>query len=40
VSEQIHMAMERVDGLIAGVIDTMRSGDTLILTSDHGISKV
>jgi 2,3-bisphosphoglycerate-independent phosphoglycerate mutase len=36
VTEQIHMAMERVDGLIAGVIDTMRSGDTLILTSDHG----
>jgi len=36
VAEQIHMAMERVDGLIAGVLDTMRSGDTLLLTSDHG----
>lgn len=38
VTEQIHMAMamERVDGLIAGVLNTMHSSDTLILTSDHG----
>ncbi|MGQ9549490.1 MAG: metalloenzyme [Roseiflexus sp.] len=35
-AEQIHMAMERVDGLIAGALDTMRLGDTLLLTGDHG----
>lgn len=36
IAEQVHMAMERVDGLLAGVLDAMRSGDTLILASDHG----
>lgn len=35
VKEQIHIAVERVDGLIAGVIDIMHSSDMLILTGDH-----
>ncbi len=34
--EQIHMAMERVDGMIRGALEAMRPGDTLVLTSDHG----
>jgi 2,3-bisphosphoglycerate-independent phosphoglycerate mutase len=33
---QVHTAMARIDGLLAGVLATMRSSDTLVLTSDHG----
>lgn len=33
---QIHAAMARIDGLIGGVLDAMRPGDTLVMTSDHG----
>ncbi|MEN9933491.1 MAG: hypothetical protein RLZZ387_70 [Chloroflexota bacterium] len=36
ITEQIHDALERIDGLIAGVLEAMRPGDTLLLTSDHG----
>lgn len=33
---QIHTAMTRIDGLIAGALDAMRPHDTLVVTSDHG----
>jgi hypothetical protein len=36
IVEQVHMAMERVDGMITGALDAMRPGDTLVLASDHG----
>ena len=34
--EQIHLAMNRLDGLIGGVLETLRSQDSLLITSDHG----
>lgn len=36
VVAQIHDAMARIDGLIAGALAAMRPGDTLVMTSDHG----
>jgi hypothetical protein len=36
VEAQIHMAIELLDGLIGGVLDTIRPEDTLLITSDHG----
>ncbi|HWQ13198.1 MAG TPA: metalloenzyme [Roseiflexaceae bacterium] len=36
VAAQIHAAMSRIDGLVAGVLAAMRPEDTLLLTSDHG----
>jgi 2,3-bisphosphoglycerate-independent phosphoglycerate mutase len=34
--EQIHTAMERIDGLLGGLLAAMRPEDTLLVTSDHG----
>lgn len=36
IAEQVHMAIERVDGMIRGALDALHPGDTLVLTSDHG----
>jgi hypothetical protein len=36
ITAQIHDAMARIDGLLAGVLATMRPSDTLVLSSDHG----
>lgn len=36
VLAQIHDAMARIDGLIAGALAAKRPGDTLVMTSDHG----
>jgi hypothetical protein len=36
IEQQIHLAVSRLDGLIGGVLQAMRSEDTLLLTSDHG----
>lgn len=36
VTKQIHEAMARIDGLLAGLLAAMRPEDTLLLTSDHG----
>jgi 2,3-bisphosphoglycerate-independent phosphoglycerate mutase len=36
VREQIHLAMSRLDGLIGGVLETLRPQDSLLITSDHG----
>ncbi|HET9224767.1 MAG TPA: metalloenzyme [Roseiflexaceae bacterium] len=33
---QIELAMNRLDGLIGGVLETLRSQDSLLITSDHG----
>jgi 2,3-bisphosphoglycerate-independent phosphoglycerate mutase len=36
VREQIHLAMNRLDGLIGGVLETLHPQDSLLITSDHG----
>jgi hypothetical protein len=36
IEEQIHAAMNRLDGLIGGALAAMRPQDTLLITSDHG----
>jgi hypothetical protein len=34
--EQIHLAMDLLDGLIGGVLEALRPQDSLLITSDHG----
>jgi 2,3-bisphosphoglycerate-independent phosphoglycerate mutase len=36
VRDQVHDAVARIDGLLAGARAAMRPADTLLLTSDHG----
>lgn len=36
VERQIHLAMQRLDGLLGGALAALRPADTLLLTSDHG----
>jgi 2,3-bisphosphoglycerate-independent phosphoglycerate mutase len=36
VEEQIHLALNRLDGLIGGALAAKRPKDTLLMTSDHG----
>jgi hypothetical protein len=36
VWRQIHLAMQRLDGLLGGALAALRPEDTLLLTSDHG----
>jgi hypothetical protein len=36
VREQIHLAMNLLDGLIGGVLEALRPQDSLLITSDHG----
>jgi 2,3-bisphosphoglycerate-independent phosphoglycerate mutase len=36
VDEQIHLVMQLLDGLIGGVLAALRSGDSLLISSDHG----
>jgi hypothetical protein len=36
IEQQIHLAMQRLDGLLGGALAALRPEDTLLLTSDHG----